>query len=449
MKKLITVLFILSIFALNISAQTPKWTTYDYNSSNSALTSTYNLATDASGNIWIGTNQSVVKFNQTNSWTIYDYTTSGMVNDNVTDLVVTNTGSLWVCTYGSGFLYYNGVSTWVQKNMSTTGNLMPTNYTYCLTLDNASNIYVGINCGNNSNAGLVKWDGGNTWTPYTFTDTHNYKNVECIAKDNLGNIWCGTSIGLYKYNPTTATWMNYTKESTSAGLGGNWVRTIACDASGNIWVGAMDLVNGSYVGTGLTKYTPSTNLWSNYIANSQDPNSKVVSAIAFRNSDVWVGTGFCGQYGGNGLYKFDGSTWTNYVNDSNTFPGTCVNDLVVDKNNNLWIAGANILTKVDFNPTDVKETEAIPTSFKLNQNYPNPFNPETVISYQLPVSGKVRLSVSDLLGREVAVLVDEIQPAGIHHSTFSSARTALSSGVYFYKLQTENFVDLKKMMIIK
>ncbi|MCX6169350.1 MAG: T9SS type A sorting domain-containing protein [Ignavibacteriales bacterium] len=450
MKKLITVFFILSIFALNISAQTPKWTTYDYNSSNSALTATYCLATDASGNIWIGTNQSVVKFNQGSTWTVYDYTTSGMVNDRVMDITVTNTNSLWVCTYGSGFLYYNGVSLWVQKNMSTTGNLMPTNWTYCLTLDNTSNIYVGIYCGNNSNAGLVKWDGANIWTPFNnFFNGYNYSNVEVIAKDIAGNIWCGTNIGVYKFNPTNSSWTAYTKENTSGGLGGNWVRVIAPDASGNIWFGTMDKVNDSWVGAGLTKYTPSTNLWSNYIANSQDASSKVVSAIAHRGNDVWVGTGFCGQYNGNGLYKFSGSSWTNYAYDNNTFPGNCVNDLVVDKNNNLWIAGANILTKVDFNPTDVKETESIPTSFKLNQNYPNPFNPETVISYQLPISGKVHLSVSDLLGREVAVLVDETQPAGNHQITFSTARTTLSSGVYFYKLQMENFVDVKKMMIIK
>jgi len=110
-----------------------------------------------------------------------------MVNDRVTDITVTNTNSLWVCTYGSGFLYYNGVSLWVQKNMSTTGNLMPTNYTYCLALDNSSNIYVGIYNGNPSNAGLVKWDGANTWTTFNnFFNGYNYSNVEAIVKDNSG-----------------------------------------------------------------------------------------------------------------------------------------------------------------------------------------------------------------------------------------------------------------------
>ena len=137
------------------------------------------------------------------------------------------------------------------------------------------------------------------------------------------------------------------------------------------------------------------------------------------------------------------------VSDNNTFPGTCVNDLVVDKNGNLWAGSSWGLTKIDFNPTDVKETESIPTSFMLNQNYPNPFNPETVISYQLPVSSFVTLKVYDALGRQVATLVNEFQTAGIHNSTFSTLSSALTSGIYFYKLQSGSFVDVKKMMLVK
>jgi hypothetical protein len=123
--------------------------------------------------------------------------------------------------------------------------------------------------------------------------------------------------------------------------------------------------------------------------------------------------------------------------------------MAVDKNGNLWIAGSNILTKLDFNPTAVEETEAVPASYSLSQNYPNPFNPETVISYQLPVSGKVRLSITDLLGREVALLVDEVQSAGTHSAKFSGTNSAVSSGVYFYKIQTENFTQVKKMLLMK
>jgi hypothetical protein len=89
----------------------------------------------------------------------------------------------------------------------------------------------------------------------------------------------------------------------------------------------------------------------------------------------------------------------------------------------------------------------LPSQFVLSQNYPNPFNPSTNIQYTLEKSGKVRLSVYDLLGREVGVLVDGVQNVGTHQVVFS--RAGLSSGIYFYTLQTANGVITKKMVLLK
>ena len=97
-------------------------------------------------------------------------------------------------------------------------------------------------------------------------------------------------------------------------------------------------------------------------------------------------------------------------------------------------------------PTSVS-TKTSPSVFSLAQNYPNPFNPSTKISYTLANNSKVRLSVYDLLGREVSVLANEIQTAGQHVVTFSANH--LSSGIYFYKLQTASGVITKKMMLLK
>lgn len=101
--------------------------------------------------------------------------------------------------------------------------------------------------------------------------------------------------------------------------------------------------------------------------------------------------------------------------------------------------------------SDVSEAKEnnIPEQFNLSQNYPNPFNPSTVISYQLSVPSKVTLKVYDMLGREVAVLVNEVQQPGNYNSQFSIVNYQLSSGVYFYRLQTDNFSATKKMMLIK
>lgn len=89
----------------------------------------------------------------------------------------------------------------------------------------------------------------------------------------------------------------------------------------------------------------------------------------------------------------------------------------------------------------------LPTIFALHQNYPNPFNPETKIHYTLKRIGKVRLSVYDLTGREVTVLVDGIQNAGAHDAVFTGA--GLVSGIYFYKLQSADGVITKKMALLR
>jgi hypothetical protein len=83
----------------------------------------------------------------------------------------------------------------------------------------------------------------------------------------------------------------------------------------------------------------------------------------------------------------------------------------------------------------------------LRQNYPNPFNPTTKIQYELPSTEHVNLMVYDILGKEVAQLVDEIQEGGYYEIPFSAER--LATGVYFYRLVAGKFTSVQKMMIIK
>ncbi|MFZ1279412.1 MAG: T9SS type A sorting domain-containing protein [Ignavibacteriaceae bacterium] len=102
--------------------------------------------------------------------------------------------------------------------------------------------------------------------------------------------------------------------------------------------------------------------------------------------------------------------------------------------------------------TDVDdEFDLIPTEYKLEQNYPNPFNPSTIISYQLQKAGNVTLKVFDVLGREVATLVDEYRNAGSYEVEFnaSSINHHPASGIYFYQLKAGEFVETKKMLLLK
>jgi hypothetical protein len=99
--------------------------------------------------------------------------------------------------------------------------------------------------------------------------------------------------------------------------------------------------------------------------------------------------------------------------------------------------------------TGIKDTNAgvIPKQFALHQNYPNPFNPSTTIQYQIPKANHVTLNVFDVLGREVATLVNEQKPAGTYTVQFEGS--GLTSGVYFYRLQSGTYSDTKKLVLLR
>jgi len=89
----------------------------------------------------------------------------------------------------------------------------------------------------------------------------------------------------------------------------------------------------------------------------------------------------------------------------------------------------------------------VPELYTLSQNYPNPFNPKTGIRFQVPGVSDVRLAVYDILGREVAVLVNERKAPGRYEVSFDGS--TLSSGVYFYRLAAGDFTQTKRLMLLK
>jgi hypothetical protein len=97
--------------------------------------------------------------------------------------------------------------------------------------------------------------------------------------------------------------------------------------------------------------------------------------------------------------------------------------------------------------TSVREISDLPLEYVLLQNYPNPFNPTTTIEYQLPEDGHVRLGVFDILGREVASLVNQPEQAGTYMIPFDAGR--LASGVYFYRIEAGLLTSVKKMLVLK
>ena len=101
-------------------------------------------------------------------------------------------------------------------------------------------------------------------------------------------------------------------------------------------------------------------------------------------------------------------------------------------------------SKVTFKNLD---PNIFPVAYLLEQNYPNPFNSSTTIQYSIPERSNVTIKVFDLLGREVAILVNEEKQAAVYNVNFNGG--GLASGVYFYRIETGNFVEVKKMILMK
>lgn len=127
-----------------------------------------------------------------------------------------------------------------------------------------------------------------------------------------------------------------------------------------------------------------------------------------------------------------GGNWPGNPNNTTIFPQTMTVDYV---------------RVYQIAPTDVETTSSIVNNFSLEQNYPNPFNPSTVIKYSIAVAGNVTLKIFDLLGREVAQLVNKYHEIGNFSVNFDASK--LSAGVYIYTLSFGRFSQSKKLMVIK
>ena len=144
-----------------------------------------------------------------------------------------------------------------------------------------------------------------------------------------------------------------------------------------------------------------------------------------------------------------GKTWAEL---STPYIGTYRDIKMVDEKHG-WIVGeGGIIYTSTGGITSVKDNELIPKGFNLYQNFPNPFNPETKIQYQLPKESFVTLVVYNMLGKKIRTLVNEKQVIGRHTITWDGRDDngkRVSSGIYMYKMNTQNFIKTKKMILIR
>jgi len=321
-----------------------------------------------------------------------------------------------------------------------------------------------------------------------------------LSIDN-GDIWTSVGLTIYRIYALTVSGTNLFA-GTGSGVflstnnGTNWVAVNNGLTNPDVWVltaSGTNLFAGIYDG-GVFLSTNNGNSWT---AVNNGLTNPYVWTFTTSGTNLFAGTS-----GGVFLTTNNGNIWTSVglanlvvnaltVSGTNLFAGTCYSGVLLSTNNgNSWLninqgfGNINTIYSLIIANSYIfagtyghsvwrrslaeiigisKISENVPSSYSLSQNYPNPFNPLTVIRYSIPslsspniYGGKrssfsganpVTLKVYDILGKEIATLVNEKQSPGTYEVTFDGSQ--YPSGVYFYKLTSGNFMDTKKLLLIK
>lgn len=408
-----------------------------YNGTNNDNDEAVSVAVDGSGNVYAGGWSSTL--NGSTDFVIVKYSSAGSQlwarsyngpaggNEFMSKMIIDAAGNIYAAGRSRGVsnddfltLKYNssGILLWSAR---LDGNGNGNDAAVSLTVDNMGSVIVtGYTFGNGTakdyttvkynNAGVQQW-------------IKNYNRISAsedipvgIVSDQQGNVYItGYCTGL---NTTSLDYMTvaYSSNGTqlwaksfNSGLLGvdDKASSIDIDGSGNIYVTGSTISSGSDFDFGTVKYSPAGDvLWSIIYESALSVNDNAVMVKADNNGNVYV-TGTSSGF-----------------------------------------SGIDYLTVKYSQPIGITPISTeVPEGFSLGQNYPNPFNPITNIKIQMPNSGLVKLTVFDISGKEVAVLVNEELNAGTYNVDFDASH--LASGTYFYRMEAIGFTDVKKMILVK
>ncbi len=345
----------------------------------------------------------------------------------------------------------------------TTGTSITDTNDYALQFDGTDDL---LDCGNDSSLQIT----GNQITLEAWINVNEFKSQpyagSVIVKDQGSNssgymIRCGGN-GIINFNIGNGSWHEINTPENAVQLN-NWTHVAVTydgtqmkiyidgnlEAENNITTtignaNTSDLLVGEspgYPGRVFDGKIDEVRIWD--IARTQQQIQSTMNTTLSPKYYTTPDSGLVGYWKldeGTGQTAQDLSYFSN-----NATLGTSPNP---DASDPIWVP-ANILI---LGVKDGNNKNLIPNDYKLSQNYPNPFNPSTTIEYSIPTAGTslmkfVQLKIYDILGREVATLVNEEKPAGKYSVNFDASK--LSSGIYFYRIKAGSFISVKKMILMK
>jgi len=409
-------------------------------------------------------------------------------NDFLTIKYSPNGSVLWIARYScyGNQNYPTSISTDINKNIYVTGKNFMTFLTikydsdgkliwvseypapffrdvpHDIAVDDSNNVYLAGE--SNSDCITIKYDsrGNQEWVSIYKGSANGHDFNNSIGIDSLGNVYVsGSSIenlnsfGGYltiKYNSKgIQQWIRF-YEGTANFF--TLPRAMKVDKSGNVYVTGYSTESGQGYNITTIKYnTNGDTLWRvsyhngpNDIASDIDIDSFGNTYITGRSDGNGTGDDFVTiKYNELGIQQ-----WAINYDFSIQF-GDFGRSIFVDRNGSVFVTGnsdRDIMTIKYSQLTGIQSVSEIPDVFNLEQNYPNPFNPRTVIKYKLSMFHFVSLKVYDILGNEVASLVNENKPAGSYEVVFDGSD--FPSGIYFYSLSINgNVIDTKRMVLLK
>lgn len=419
---------ILFLNICGIQAQTGNNCSYTWTNQTSGTLNLFYSVKALSGQLcWAGgANGTVLKTSDGGNTWMNANPNAGVITGDVLFIEALDENNAWVTTTppsSNTFIFRttNGGTNWIQVYTNNGGNING------IKMVSASNGFAfGSPVSGTWNI-LVTSNGGANWSAFPTTPSaqiieHGFKNGLYVK---MPYIWFGSFPGtIYRSTNGGANWTSHTVN----GING--------------YIFAMHFNNDTLgLASGITM-AKSTNSGTTYFPQAP-PGTGNINGIDGKDSQFWI-------VRQTQVYRStdEGSNWTSVYSNSNTL-------VDVDFPDN--ISGCLTGWAVGYGGTIVKMTgtvtgkenniSTLPDNYKLFQNFPNPFNPSTIINYQLPINNFVRLAVYDIAGREVAVLVNEVKNAGSYMVEFNAS--GLTSGVYFYRLETSEYSEVRKMILMK
>jgi len=372
------------------------------------------------------------------NWTVS--TITGATGAAGTSITAIDANTAWVATTGGVFKTTDGGSTWAKQTTAFSGS---GGYPDAIHFFDSNN---GVCVGDPSGG---YWDiytttnGGTNWTrvpsgniPSPLTDENRAEN----GSYSVGNgFWFGTyNTSLYRTTDRGMTW-TAARNIIGGGSGFGFAFKDSLNGMACTFVGGNKISRTSNGGATWTPILPVpsglSGLSNYYIAYAKGTSGSYV--ITSNNNTG----GPLSALPGSAYSNDNGATWTQI----NTVP---LGSMAFSSDGFGWSGGVNdAVYKWDNNLVSVGQSKGIVEGFRLEQNYPNPFNPTTKIQFSIVNSQFAILKVFDVLGREVTTLVNEQLQPGSYETTFDAS--GLASGVYLYRLQAGDFVQTKKILLLR